>query len=503
LNEHDIPALHRYGTLVRRNWLLILIIVVIVTAAAVIYPLQKTAIYGADSTVLVNRQSLANQLSGSSADVGLQQQSFQQVLATQARLARGSAVVSRVSRQLHGALRTEDLKSNSSVEVDPSTDLLLFSVRDADPALARAAAAAYANAYVAYRLELDTSALRRALDDLDSSIARVPESSKGSTGLRNSLETSRQQLQTRLALQTANAQVVSSGDAATRVGPSPILSGLAGLIAALLLAAAAVALREVLDTRVRRSEEIEELLGVPILSRIPRYRVAGLATRDDVASPAAEAFRILRTNLTFSLQARKATTVVATSSAPAEGKSVSMANLALSFAASGKRTVLVDLDLRRPSQTTLFQLRPGPGFTSVVIGEATLSEALRTVPIKRERGDAAEQELRVVPSGPLPLDPSEFLELAAVGEIIASLREDFDVVLIDGPPVVGFSDPLTVAGYVDAVLAFSMVGEARRPILRELARILPTVPAPVIGLVVVGEATKLGGGYAAYGYADR
>jgi uncharacterized protein involved in exopolysaccharide biosynthesis len=174
--EHPTEApIRRYIAVLRRRIWVAVIFIVIVPATATGYSLSLQKLYQAGSTVLVNRQSVANQLSGS-ADVGLQQQSFQQVLVTQSRLARTPdvlrAALARAGTAAQG-LSIDDLEADSTVEANADSDLLDFRVTRPDVESAKRLAASYAEAYVQYRRTLDSAALSRALDDVKSTIAQV------------------------------------------------------------------------------------------------------------------------------------------------------------------------------------------------------------------------------------------------------------------------------------------------------------------------------------------
>ncbi|WP_040598421.1 polysaccharide biosynthesis tyrosine autokinase [Patulibacter medicamentivorans] len=451
--------------------------------------------YRAASTVLVSRQSVANQLSGT-ADVGLQQQSFQQVLVTQAKLARTPTVMrSAIAR---GGDRTRNLtvpqfRSMSTVDADADSDLLTFAVTRPDVDSAKRLVIAYAQAYVEYRRNLDSTALRRALADVDSALVEARSRRDGDTELVARLSASRQQLETRLALQTANAQVVAGPEEAPQVRPRPVRNGVLGLFVGLLVGLAGAFLRDTVDTRVRSGDEAEQELGVPILSRVPRPsggRVGDgqLTMLSELGGAAAEAFRILRTNINFGLTTHRARTVMVTSSTQGEGKSTTIANLAVATALSGRRVAIVDLDLRRPTLASMFGASSGRGLTGVAIGDATLEEALIEVDLPAPSGGIGQPEGRLwlLPSGPTPPDPGDFVGAEPVREIVKRLREDFDVVFLDAPPLIAVSDTAVVAEYADALFLCVRLGVARRPLLRELARALERLRLPVLGQVITG-----------------
>jgi polysaccharide biosynthesis transport protein len=239
-----------------------------------------------------------------------------------------------------------------------------------------------------------------------------------------------------------------------------------------------------------------------------------LVMLDDPASPQAEMFRMLRTNLDFSTLGDDAKVLMVTSAAQEEGKSTTIANLAIAMARAGRRVVLVDLDLRRPFLGKFFNL-DGPGVTNVALGHTSLDKALATVTLtddeqqparaskKNGNGqvatDAVKGILRVLPSGPIPPDPGEFVGNAALTDILDQLRDRADIVLIDAPPMLRVGDAMTLSASVDGILIVTRMNVVRRPMLNELSRQLSTVPTRVLGFILTGAGTGEDEDYG-YGY---
>jgi succinoglycan biosynthesis transport protein ExoP len=304
--------------------------------------------------------------------------------------------------------------------------------------------------------------------------------------------------------------VVAAPEEATQVQPRPARNGFFGLIVGLMLGLGAAFARDALDTRVRSSEEAEAALGLPILSRIrrPRGRGAGADAVDLTmrASPGgleAEGFRILRANLSFGLLAHKVKTVMVTSAIQGEGKSTTVANLAVALALSGKRVALVELDFRRPSLARLFGLADQRGLTSIAIAESDLDSAVHRIELPQVSGSlsSSEQgELVVLTSGPLPPDPAEFIGTDAVKQIVERLAAEYDYVLLDSPPIVTVSDATLIAGLADAAFVCVRIGVVTRPLLHETHRALDRLPLPVLGLVITGADSDDAVGYGQYGY---
>ncbi len=508
-DKNNDSAVIEYLAVLRRRAPIVLTLAIAVPLVALVLSLFQQDAYKASTAVLLSRQSVANQLTGS-ADIGLQQQSFQQILTTQAKLARspkvlGKAVEHAARTSPPTSVEVTDLRQRSTAEAEPNSDLLAFSVESNDPREAERLSLAYAEAYVSYRSELDTSALTAAITDVEQAIRDASRSSQRDTRLRSRLATTRQQLETRRALQTANAQVVSKPEPAAKIRPTPIRNVILGLVLGLMAGLLLALLREATDTRVRSADASSQILGVPTLGRLgppPRNAGNSAAMLVDPADPSAEAIRLLRTNLEFGLVASNVKLLMVTSATQNEGKSTTLANLGIAEALAGKRVALVDLDLRRPSLHRLLDVTGGKGVTDVVLGTEKLVDAL--IPIELPETDAQSPErlgsLSLLPSGTIPPNPSEFVASARVREMLDALSGEFDLVLIDAPPIVVVADASLIAQHADGVFLCVRLGATRRAMLRDLRAAVERLDRPALGQVVTGEDVLTDGGYR-YHYA--
>lgn len=202
--------------------------------------------------------------------------------------------------------------------------------------------------------------------------------------------------------------------------------------------------------------------------------VAELIALRDPRSPAAEAYRALRTNIQFSSLDKPLRTVLATSTSPDEGKSTTIANLAVTIAQAEQRVVLVDCDLRRPTLHTLFGLSNEEGLTSLMLQEGG------RIPVQKTEVPG----LLVLTSGPLPPRPADILGSRRMEAVIAQLREHADIVLFDTPPVNAVTDAAVLATKVDGVLLVFRSGATKRDRAREARRLLDKVNANIVGVVL-------------------
>jgi non-specific protein-tyrosine kinase len=202
-----------------------------------------------------------------------------------------------------------------------------------------------------------------------------------------------------------------------------------------------------------------------------------IITLSDPTSPAAEAYRTLRVNLDFASVDEPLRTLLVTSSGPGEGKSTAVANLAVAMADGDRVIILVDADLRRPSQHELFGLSNERGLSDMFRSESAFDDPpLQPVP---------NSTLQVLTSGPLPPIPSQLLAARKMDEVIARLLERADMVLFDAPPVVAVTDASLLASKVDAVLLVVRAGDTRREHVRAAKDRLEKVNARLVGAVLL------------------
>jgi non-specific protein-tyrosine kinase len=209
-----------------------------------------------------------------------------------------------------------------------------------------------------------------------------------------------------------------------------------------------------------------------------------IALRDPRA-PAAEAYRTLRTNIQFSSLDKPLRTLMATSTAPDEGKSTTLANLAVTIAQAEQRVILVDCDLRRPTLHTLFDLPNEAGLTSMILAEDA------PVPLQ----ETGVPGLSLLASGPLPPRPADILGSRRMEAAIERLRAAADIVLFDTPPVVAVTDAAVLATKVDGVLLVFQAGRTSRERARRARQILEKVKANIVGVVLNNAEVEQGYGY--------
>ncbi|MBN6190655.1 MULTISPECIES: polysaccharide biosynthesis tyrosine autokinase [unclassified Microbacterium] len=266
-----------------------------------------------------------------------------------------------------------------------------------------------------------------------------------------------------------------------------ILGGIIGLA----LGVAVAMLRTVLDNRIHTLHDIEALTERPVLGGIaydPEATKRPLIVHADPRSPRAESFRSLRTNLQFLNLDAGPRIFVVSSAGPGEGKSTTTANLAIALAETGARVALVDGDLRLPRVADYMGIEGGAGLTDVLIGRMDVADALQKW---------GTSDLYLLPSGQVPPNPSELLGSAAMDQVLASLGEYFDYVLIDAPPLLLVTDAAVVGAKTRGVILAAASGKTRKQELSGAVRALETAGVALLGIVVTMLPTK---GPDSYGY---
>jgi Mrp family chromosome partitioning ATPase/capsular polysaccharide biosynthesis protein len=504
LTLYDAVALLR-----RRRWIVI-VCLLLVPLSALGFSLLQRAQFQGNAEVLLSQQSLANSLTGVP-DPANNAANGDRVAQTQAKLATVPTIAARTLKALSLSDRSPtDLLDKTEVTTEQNSDILTFKVTDPNRALAAALANEYAKQYTRYRAQIDTAAVNNALDEVSARIKSLEAGGERSTSLHGTLVDKQQQLRTLEALQTSNAAVVRREDHAEQVKPTPIRNAVLGVVLGALLGIGLAFARDAFDTRVRSAEQLSEVLGLPLLARIPgqQSRTDDPVMMSNPHGAAGEVYRVLRSNLEFSMLGREIRSLLVTSAIEDEGKSTVVSNLALALARGGRRVVLVDLDLRRPTVETLFHLKGLAGATNVAIGNSTLDEACVNIALKSGAPAAGSNDtgtgggqgsLDILPCGVIPPDPGEFVGTDALGKILDQLRERYDIVLIDAPPMLRVGDPLTLARRVDALFVVARIGVITSAMAGELARALKSAPTVTLGVVAtgVGDETAY-----AYGYGD-
>lgn len=439
-----------YLRILRKNWIAIVAITILGTGAALGYSLLQTPQYLASTRVFVSTQS-----GDTSAELAQGNTYTLSRVKTYAQMATSERVLEGVVETLNLDVEPYQLARQVTVTTITETTIIEITATSADPELAAQIA------------DETASSLAEAVSELES-VGGQPSAAQ---------------------LTTIQSARVPDSPISPRTALNLALGAFLGLAVALGLSI----LRELLDTRIRSTRDLEAATDHPVLGTIAFDSKADqrpLVVHSEPTSPRAEAYRTLRTNLQFIQIDGGHRTFVVTSSLPEEGKSTTSANLALALASADQTVLLIDADLRRPRLDQYLGIEGTVGLTDVLIARARLSDAVQQWGPNR---------LYVLPAGRTPPNPSELLGSKAMAGLLEQLKPEFDWVIIDAPPLLPVTDAAVLAGEVSGILLVVAAGKTTEHELDVALDHLTAVDAPISGVVFTMAPKKGGAGYG-YGY---
>lgn len=507
----------------RRKWIIVVTIVVGV-GAALGMSLTQAPVYTATTKVLleprlVDRLFVPTERQANSPDAERQRGNEIQIMDS-------PRVKAKVQKQLG---RPPDDVEFVALE---GTDVVLIIAKGEDPDDVAETANAFAHTYTEVRTDLTVTELNEAATELQKRIAEVdqkiagidasfavfpasPPVVQGGTSTptdprviqRNQLVAQRASYETQLTQMQVGTTVAQQGGAKVLaqaqppqdpINKDPTRNLLAGFAIGIVLGVALAFLREYLDDTVKTKEDLESSSGLTVVGIIPaladwkKREATPLISMMQPRSPAAEAYRSVRTSVEFLSLDQPIGSIQVTSALAAEGKTSTLANLAVTFARAGQRVIILCCDLRRPRVHEFFGLTNRVGFTSVLLGDTPLANAIQ----------AADRELPIglVASGPLPPNPAELLASKRAVDVVEDLDRRCDLLLIDSPPVLPVTDALVISGLVDGVLLVASAGESTKRGVKRATELLRQVDAPLIGAILNSVESKFEYGYA---YGDN
>ncbi len=487
----ESQGLKRYFETVRERMTLVIAAVLATTAGALIYVVMADEVYEAQADLLVSPISdTAGDLSG----LGLPSESNDplRLVETQATLIAGDGVAEAAAEELGTDRDPQSLLKSVSVEPVAESNVLAITAEASSGQGAADLANAFANGAVAYR----TDVLHERIDEVVPALERRLEAAPPGAA-RDALTIRLGQLE---QLRTGDDPTIEVVGEATVPGsptsPRKLASLIAGALAGLILGIGGAFALRVLDPRLQREGQIRDRYRLPILARIPKERGSSELPLDwEHLSPGSiEAYRTLRAILARPLaSSRESGAIMVTSAGPSEGKTTTAINLATSLAFAGKRVILIEADLRRPSIAAALSVTAERGVISVLIEEATLVDSLAPAPVTNGNLGllVAEQ------AGPWG---SELLALRAGQRLVDQAKELADYVVVDSPPLATVVDALPLARTVDDMLLVARLGVTRLDRLQELAELLADTDITPTGFTLIGVPRTGRDGY--YG-SDR
>jgi polysaccharide biosynthesis transport protein len=334
----------------------------------------------------------------------------------------------------------------------------------------------------------EIAATRASVDELLAVEERTAAQEEELQVLQDRLSNLRSTYASMLSLSPTNAaNLLSVWQAAnppdTYVAPRPLFNAALAAAVGLFIAIAVAVVVQYLDDSLKGADDVEHVLNLPTLGTIARMKgergraeIYRLATLLYPRSRTAESFRSLRANIEFSSLDAPLQTLLVTSAVPSEGKSVTAANLAGAFAQAGRRVLLVDADLRRPSIHTLFGAPNQSGLTTLLRSDSASVDAI-AVPTEEPR-------LSLLTSGPLPPNPAELLGSQRFKTVLDRIRAAYDLVIIDSPPLKAVADPAILGSFLDGTLLVVAANSTHRATARAGREALVKAGARVLGVVL-------------------
>jgi Mrp family chromosome partitioning ATPase/capsular polysaccharide biosynthesis protein len=420
-----------------------------------------------------------------------------------------------------------------------------------NPKWAARMANAYAAAFVAWRVQRQQAAFSSAEAAISAQLKQFTTVVERSSSNYENLQQSLDDLQIQAATATGDFVVaVPAYTPSAPYAPKPRHSAIMGLAAGFLVGLGVALLRARLDTRLHSHREVGDLLNLPIVGRIPTIKSSALTNgplvvlgNDDPY--AAEALRVFATNLEYVSLGDEHRVIMFVSAMPGEGKSLVIANLAVSLALAGRHVVLVDADLRRPQVHATFHVPNVIGVSSVIASQATVDEAIQCfepvvawVKLRQEAGsplampvsnledslrfpataatrvltphkmrstepDNTPPKLWLLPAGPPPPNPGEMIASRRFGALIERLKAmPFDYVLIDSPALLSVGDASAVAAAADGCVVVVNLKWMNRKLVEELKETLDPLPLVKLGAVTTLDEVDRGGYHRRYGYVQ-
>lgn len=442
-----------YVRALRRRWLLMLLCVLVSVGASVALTVTTEPTYSSTARLFISSSqgTTTEALQGAQLSAA-RITSYAEMIAT-------PELANTVADELGGGLSGNALRASVTAEVLEETFIIEVAARNQDPEQAQQVAQAFAEglATMIEDLELSTVAGEQFIKATVYQAALVPTSP---------------------------------------IAPRPLRNVALGLLVGVVLALCAAVVRELLDNTVRGGPDLAKVSDLPLLGDVPfdpAARVRDFNDSLDLRAPGMEAYRVLRTNLQFVDVDTTEKVLIVTSSLAGEGKTTTAVNLAIAHAQAGQRVLLIEGDLRRPRASRALGLDQSIGVTTVLIGKVSLEEATQV---------HANGMLHVLSSGVIPPNPAELLQSNAMGDLIDRARSEYDVVIIDAPPLLPVTDAAILAAKADGAIVVVRHGRTRRDQVGTSASRLSQVDAAAIGFVInmtPGRRSGYGYGYG-YGY---
>jgi capsular exopolysaccharide synthesis family protein len=500
--EHTSLSLEQILDVIRRRALWVSLCFFLVTLAAFVFSAQQTKKYTATASLVFNNNQLSQQAAGLQ-PVNVNNQQSQQN--TNVKLVQLGDMAQRTAQRLGRGLTREKVSASLSVNAQGESNIVDVSATTASAALAADIANTYTARFVTEQQNSNHQYYASALALVNKQLAALSRRQRASAA-GVALENRAQSLGVLAELhsgsvQLAQAAVVPTAPSSPKTGRNTVLGAFLGL----LLGFGVAFLIERFDRRIREPKDLAEIYHLPLLGVVPESSaLAGPARSNGYAFDAlpggeAEAFQLLRAHLTYFNIDRRLRTLLIASAAPGDGKTTVARHLAAASARMGSRVLLMEVDLRRPTVARQLAIRSRPGLADVLIEVVEMRAAIQSIQLDRVFAQGSEgRTLDVLVAGAvMPPNPAALIESAAMESVLEQAKSEYDLVVIDTPPLTAVSDAFPLLGKVDGVVIVGWVGRNRRDVAQRLHETLDGAGAPLLGVVANGFSPR---GLGAYGY---
>jgi receptor protein-tyrosine kinase len=500
--ESEGLDLERVIRALRRRWWVIALFTVLVTGAVFAFSEHQTKEYTATTAVLFENPQLSQQESGLQVTPTSPSED-PTIMATNIQLLTQQAGIAGATARIVGhGLTASQVSHAINVSQQGQTSVANVSATSTSPPLAADIANTYVGRFIASQRAQQRSSVRQALRLVERQIAALSSEQLAGTNGQALLDRA-ESLRILANLQDGGAQVVQAAKVPTAASsPNVSRNVVLGLLLGLLLGLSVAFLLERLDRRMTTVEDLEATYRLPLLATVPRNRAYELSPQQNLNGHHGEneVFRLLRAYLRYFNVDREVRSLLVASAAPGDGKTTVARNLAQAAQETGTKTLLIDADMRRSEMAAHYGTSPAPGLSELLIGSVEVDEALRSIPIAtRVNGRTSKVALSVLVAGHPPPNPAELLESNAMAEVLSWATEQYELVVIDTPPLSVVSDAIPLIPKVDGVVIVSQIGKNTRDAASFLRERLLGINAPLLGVVANGMKGKSKDGYG-YGY---
>lgn len=510
--------LYRYWQILWRHKWIVFLSVVVVVVGTMIFTYRQPTFYRASSKILINPPSSLYPYSVSGQILTSQGLPFSSqglpyyinYLENYRVWITGGTMMDKIGERVK-SLYPESEESWFSMEasVIESTSIFRIGIEAGDSELCKVAANAAAQVIVEENLKMFASGLKTASEAMEKQIlspleelSRLKVGSESSDVDLGSTDDEESEGQLWQAGQLNNVRTMDYAKTSFPIKPSKKQNAALGLLVGIFLGGGLAFFLEYMDTSIRTIGDIEKYLSWPVLGIVPRFEqtIKGKAPDSEIQpvvskfpkSASAEAYRTLRTNIQLADLDNPPKFIVVTSAIPLEGKSTTVLNLAVALAQKEGKVLLVDADLRKPTIHKVLHLDNSSGLADLVVNNSELAAS-----VKQFKNI---DNLWVLTSGPIPSNPSEVLGSSRMKTLVEQMREEYEYVILDTPPLISVSDSAILASQADGILMVIRPGKVKGEIGRHTKELLERIGTPVLGCVFNGVEASHRNYYYYYNY---